>query len=85
MSTLFETYYDALGHEMHIGDLVFIKVKGHFIVGSISKFDFDKNGNIKYVVTPSALYKANGIDDMRRTYKVSDRNIFLAVIKKKVA
>jgi hypothetical protein len=83
MSTLFDTYYDALGHEMHIGDICFIKVKGRFIFGSVVKFDFDKNGNIKYVVVPSAKYIAMGIDDLKRSYKVSDRNIFLAVIKKK--
>ncbi len=83
MSTLFETYYDSFGHEMHIGDPVFIKVKGHFIFGSVANFDFDKNGNIKYVVTPSAKYLAVGIDDLKRSYKVSDRNIFLATIKKK--
>ena len=41
------------------------------------------NGNIKYVVTPSAKYLAVGIDDLKRSYKVSDRNIFLATIKKK--
>ena len=83
MSTLFDTYYDALGHEMHIGDPVFIKVKGHFIFGSVAKFDFDKSGNIKYVVIPSAKYLAVGIDDLKRSYKVSDKNIFLATIKKK--
>ena len=83
MSTLFETYYDSVGHEMHIGDPVFIKVKGHFIFGSVANFYFDKNGNIKYVVTPSTKYLAVGIDDLKRSYKVSDRNIFLATIKKK--
>ena len=83
MSTLFETYYDSFGHEMHIGDPVFIKVKGSLIFGSVAKFDFDKKGNVKYIVIPSAKYKGAGIDDLKRSYKVSDRNIFLAVIKKK--
>lgn len=83
MSTLFDTYYDSFGHELHIGDPVFFKIKGHLIFGSVAKFDCDKNGNIKYIVIPSAKYLALGIDDLRRSYKVSDRNIFLAIIKKK--
>jgi len=82
MSTLFDTYYDSLGHELHIGDPVFIRTGGHVIFGSLVKFDSDKKGNIKYNVVPSAKYKAVGIDNLKRSYKVSEINIFLAVIKK---
>lgn len=83
MSTLFDTYYDSIGHELHIGDPVFIRTGGRVIFGSLVKFDSDKKGNIKYNVVPSARYKAVGIDDLRRSYKVSEINIFLAVIKNK--
>ena len=83
MSTLFETFYDSFCHELHLGDPVFIKVKGHFIFGTVVKFDYDKSGNQKFTVVPSAKYKGAGINDLKRSYKVSDKNIFLAVIKKK--
>ncbi len=83
MSTLFDTFYDSFCHELHLGDPVFIKVKGQFIFGTVVKFDYDKSGNQKFVVVPSVKYKEHGIDDLKRSYRVSDRNIFLAVIKKK--
>ena len=83
MSTLFDSFYDSFCHELQLGNTVFIKVKGHFILGTVVKFDYDKNGNQKFTVVPSAKYKGAGIDDLKRSYKVSDKNIFLATIKKK--
>ena len=83
MSTLFETYYDSFGHELQLGSPVFIKTGGHLIFGSVVKFLKNKSGEIRYSVVPSAKYKACGINDLRRSYNVSDRNIFLATIKKK--
>lgn len=83
MSTLFETFYDSFCHELHLGDPVFIKVKGHFIFGSLTKFTTNKKGEIRYIVIPSVKYKEVGIVDLERSYKVSERNIFLANIKKK--
>jgi len=82
MSTLFETYYDDLGHELHIGDIVFFRTKGHLIFGNLVNFDSDKKGNIKYVVTPNPKYKELGNSDLKNSYKVSERNIYLATIKK---
>ena len=83
MSTLFETFYDSFCHELHLGNPVFIKVKGQFIFGTVVNFDYDKSGNQKFIVVPSPKYKGAGIDDLKRSYKVSDKNIFLAIIKKK--
>jgi hypothetical protein len=45
MSTLFDSFYDSFCHELQLGNTVFIKVKGHFILGTVVKFDYDKNGN----------------------------------------
>ena len=80
MSTLFETYYDSFGHELHLNDVVFVKVKGSFILGNLIEFGFDKNGNVKYVVIPSPKYKEHGIE-MKKHYKVSEMNIFLTTKK----
>jgi len=83
MSTLFENFYDSFCHELHFGDPVFIVVKGHLIFGTLVKFDYDKSGNQKFTVVPSVKYKGAGIDDLKRSYKVSDKNVFLASIKRK--
>lgn len=82
MSTLFETYYDSFGHELHIGDNVMFKVKGQFIIGSVAKFVINKSGDVRFVVVPSSIYKTNPNYDLRRSYNVSDKNIYLVHIKK---
>ena len=86
MSTLFDTYYDSFCNELHIGDNVMFKVKGKLIIGSLAKFTSNKKGEIRYTVVPSAIYKTHSeYDDLKRSYNVSDKNIFLIHIKKKVS
>ena len=82
MSTLFETYYDSFGHELHLGDIVAFRTGGNILYGSIVKFSYDKKGNVKYNVVPSAKYLEHGIE-LRHNYNVSERNIFLAKLKNK--
>jgi hypothetical protein len=82
MSTLFDTYYDSFGHELQLGSPVFFRCAGHILFGTLVKFDRNKAGEIRYNIIPSAKYLENGIE-LRRNYKVSDKNVFLAIIKKK--
>ena len=84
MSTLFDSYYDALGHELHIGDSVMFKVSDKYLIGSIAKFGANKNGALRYTVVPSPIYKTSpDFDFLKRSYNVSDRNVFLVYIHKK--
>lgn len=84
MSTLFDSYYDSFGHELHIGDNVMFKVKDRYIIGSLAKFGASKSGALRYTVVPSAIYKTYPeYEDLKRSYNVSDKNIYLIRIKKK--
>lgn len=84
MSTLFDSYYDSFGHELHIGDNVMFKVKDKLIVGSLAKFTTNKSGALRYTVVPSAIYKSHPeYADLKRSYNVTDKNIYLVYIKKK--
>lgn len=82
MSTLFETFYDSFGHELYIGSPVFFKYTGHILFGTLVKFSRNKSGEVKYNIIPSVKYKENGIE-LRRNYNISEKNVFLAIIKKK--
>ena len=82
MSTLFDTYYDGLGHELQMGSPVFFRCAGKLLFGTLVKFGRNKNGELRYNIVPSVKYKENGIE-LRRNYNVSDKNVFLAIIKKK--
>ena len=82
MSTLFDTYYDSFGHELQLGSPVFFRCAGQIIFGTLVKFDRNKSGELRYNIVPSVKYKENGIE-LRRNYKISEKNVFLATIKKK--
>jgi len=82
MSTLFDTYYDSFGHELQIGSPVFFRCAGQILFGTLVKFGRNKKGELRYNIVPSVKYKENGIE-LRRNYNVSDKNVFLAIIKKK--
>lgn len=82
MSTLFETFYDSFGHELYIGSPVFFRYTGHILFGTLVKFSRNKSGEVKYNIIPSVKYKENGIK-LRRNYNISEKNVFLAIIKKK--
>ena len=82
MSTLFDTYYDSFGHELQLGSPVFFKCAGKVIFGTLVKFTRNKKGELRYNVIPSVKYLEQGIE-LNRSYNVSEKNIFLAIIKKK--
>ena len=83
MSTLFETYYDSLGHEMHIGDPVMGKTRGYFIYGHIINFRKDKNGNEKYIIVPDLGYRSNTPVELKKHYTIGWKNVLLVTIKRK--
>lgn len=83
MSTLFESYYDSLGHELHIGDPVMGKTCGYMIYGHITEFSRDKNGNEKYTIIPDIGYRSNKEVELKKHYKISWKNVFLVKVTKK--
>jgi hypothetical protein len=83
MSTLFETYYDSLGHEIFNGSSVMAKTCGYLIYGHVVNFDIDKKGEEKFVIIPDIGYKANTEVILKKKYKVSWKNVYLINIKKK--
>ena len=81
MSTLFETYYDGLGHEVYLGSPVMIKTTEMFIYGHVVDMKMDNKGE-KYTVIPDIGYKSNKDVQLKKKYKGNWKNIFLINIKK---
>ena len=77
MSTLFENYYDSLGHIIYIGSTVMCNTSGFRIYGHVTEMNIDKNGNEKYTVIPDIGYKSNKEIKLKKTYKVSWKNTYL--------
>lgn len=77
MSTLFENYFDSLGHEVHIGSTVMGKTRGFFIYGHITEMTKDSNGNEKYTIVPDIGYKSEKEETLKKHYKISWKNVFL--------
>jgi len=82
MSTLFENYYDCLGHELHIGDTVGGNTCGYIIYGHIVELNRDKNGNEKYTIIPDIGYRANSEVKLKKQYKIGWKNVYLITVKK---
>ena len=72
MSNLFETYYDSFGHEINIGSTVGARTSKGFIYGHVVNFITDKNGGLKFEITPDIKNVTN-----KKTYKIKDKNVFL--------
>lgn len=85
MSTLFENYYDSLGHEMHIGMTVMAHTSGGYIYGHIVNMVKDTKGNEKYTIVPDLGYSENLKDKLRKQYKINWRNVYQIEIKKKIS
>ena len=83
MSTLFETYYDSLGHELVLGSTVMAITCGYRIYGHVIDFDKDKKGEEKFVIVPDIGYKANREVILKKKYKVSWKNVCLIKVRKK--
>lgn len=83
MSTLFESYYDSLGHEMHIGETVMGYTCGYYIYGHIVDMSMDKNGNEKYIIVPDIGYRSNKPVTLKKKYKIGWRNVYQITVKKK--
>lgn len=82
MSTLFESYYDSLGHEMHIGETVIGYTCSYYIYGHIVDMSMDKNGNEKYTIIPDIGYRSNKPVTLKKKYKISCHNVYQIVIRK---
>ena len=81
MSTLFESYYDSLGHEMHLGETVMGCTTGGRIYGHIVDMELDSKGNEKYTIVPDIGY-AN-ITNLKKKYKIGWKNVYLIKVTKK--
>lgn len=82
MSTLFESYYDCLGHELSIGETVGWKSLGRFIFGTITEFVKTKTGDFKAVCIPNIGNTLLEGQKLRKKYSVNSNNIFKINIKK---
>jgi len=82
MSTLFETYYDSLGHELLMGSPVMAKTCGYLIYGHVVDMSMDSKGE-KYTIIPDIGYKSNSEIKLKKNYKVGWKNIYLIKVNKK--
>ena len=81
MSTLFETYYDSLGHEIFNGSPVLAKTSGIIIYGHIVDMTMDAKGE-KYTIIPDIGYRSNAKVVLKKKYKVNWKNVFLIKVNK---
>ena len=80
MSTLFDSYYDCLGHELTYGSPVGFRKGSHFIYGIVSDIVSDSKHGYKFIVTPSIGWKGSNKPKLQNKYKVSNNKIFLVNI-----
>lgn len=84
MSTLFDTYYDTFGNELHIGSPVGFKSKGFFIYGTVIEIVSDKKDGYKFIVVPNIGWSGqNEIENIQKRYKVSHKRLFLINLNRK--
>ena len=83
MSTLFENYYDSLGHELVLGSTVLGLTNGCRIYGHVVGFDKDKKCEDKIVIIPDIGYSSNKEIKLKKTYKINWKNVYLIKVKKK--
>lgn len=82
MSTLFDSYYDSLGHELHIGEYVMGVTSGGKIYGTIVEINLDSKGNEKYTIIPNI--GSNNISNLKKKYKIGYKNVYLINAHKKI-
>lgn len=83
MSTLFESYYDSLGHELVLGSTVLAKTSGYTIYGHVVNFNKDKKGEDKIVIIPDIGYRSNKEVKLKKDYKITWKNVYLIKVNKK--
>lgn len=85
MSTLFENFYDSLGHEMHVGETVMAETCGYFIYGHIKEMKKNSKGEDCYVITPDIGWRSNKPVTLKRQYTVNWIHVFQITVTKKAA
>lgn len=85
MSTLFESYYDCLGHELYVGSYVGFQSKDHTIYGTVIDIKNDKDDDYKFVVIPNigCRWSKGNMPTLKKRYTVSWKRIYLINVKKK--
>jgi len=83
MGTLFDKFYDSLGHEMQIGMTVMACTMGGHIYGHIVDLTKDKNENDKFVIVPDIGCTNNLVGKLKKRYKINWRNVYLIKVTKK--
>ena len=81
MSTLFDNYYDCLGHEMQIGMTVEANTSGGIIYGHIVEMFRDNKGEDKFTIIPDIGY--SNIAKLRKSYKIGWKNVYQIIVKMK--
>lgn len=82
-STLFGNYYDALGHILYIGSTVECNTSGHIIFGTVVDIIPKSDTEAKYKVIPNIGCSTVLLPKLKKSYIISDKNIFLITVKKK--
>ena len=83
MSTLFDNYYDCLGHELTYGSAVGFRKGKHFIYGVIIDIVSDSKHDYKFIVVPSIGWKGPDEPKLQKRYTVSNMRIFKINLAKK--
>ena len=82
MSTLFETFYDSLMHEMHINEMIMGCTSGGIIYGHIIDMYKDNKGNDKFVIAPDIGYSNNLANKLKKRYTINWNNVYQIRIKR---
>ena len=83
MSTLFDTYYDCLGHELTCGSTVGFKKGNHFIYGTVTDIVMDTKMDYKFIVIPNIGWSGPDEPKLQNKYKVNHTRIFQIICHRK--
>ncbi len=82
MSTLFESYYDCLGHELTYGSTVGFNKGHHIIYGTVTDIIPDEKIGYKFIVIPNIGWRGPSEPKLQKSYKVSHNKIFEIICHK---
>ena len=77
MSTLFDSYYDCLGHELTYGSKVGFRKGNRFIYGTVVDIVSDAKSGYKFIVAPTIGYTGKEPIKLQAKYKVGNNRVFL--------
>ena len=83
MSDLFTNYFDSFGNILYEGSTVAAKTCGGLIYGTVVEIIPKGDNDAKYKIVPNIGCSKVLLPKLKKSYLVSDKNVFLIIAHKK--